>query len=217
MKVGAPIEIPTGGAKVQGDLILLKNSEGLVLFAYGSGSSRFSSRQRYVSDRLNEAGFSTLFMDLLTREEEALDLETREYRFNIPLLAERLVDAVHWARQDRELRDLKIGLFGGSTGASACLIAASKEGNKIAAVISRGGRTDLADDVLPRVTAATLFIVGSYDEDVLALNRVSFQKLRCAHKHLEIVPAATHLFEEPGKLDVVADLARDWFARYLMK
>jgi putative phosphoribosyl transferase len=214
-ELGLSVEIPIDGEKAQGDLILEKGSRGLVLFAYGSGSSRFSPRQRFVSRRLNEAGLSTLFMDLLTPGEEAIDEETREYRFNIPLLAERLDAAIRWAQRDSRTRHLKLGLMGGSTGASACLIAAAYRHSAVSAVVSRGGRTDLADEVIPSITAATLFIIGGLDSEVLALNEASFQLLKCRDKKLEVVPGATHLFEEQGKLEQVAELARDWFQIYL--
>lgn len=212
---GIPIEIPLDGKKVEGDLILEKGSKGLVLFAYGSGSSRFSPRQRFVSRRLNEAGVSTLFMDLLTPDEEAADDLTRQYRFNIPLLAGRLFAAIQWARWDERTRDLRMGLMGGSTGASASLIAAAGRPEAVSAIVSRGGRTDLADEAIPHITAATLFIVGGLDEEVLALNEASFQLLKCKYKRLEVVPGASHLFEEAGKMDRVAELARDWFKKYL--
>lgn len=214
-ELGLSVEIPIDGEKAQGDLTLKKGSKGLVLFAYGSGSSRFSPRQRFVSRWLNEAGLSTLFMDLLTPGEEAIDEETREYRFNIPLLAERLDAAIQWARRDSRTRHLKIGLMGGSTGASACLIAAAYRPSAISAVVSRGGRTDLADTVLPGITAATLFIVGSLDSDVLKLNEASFQLLECRDKKLEVVSGATHLFEERGKMEEVAELSKDWFKKHL--
>ena len=213
--LGIPIEVPLDGKKVEGDLILEKGSKGLVLFAYGSGSSRFSPRQRFVSRKLNEAGLSTLFMDLLTPVEEVLDEETGSYRFNIPLLAQRLEAAIQWAREDGRTKGLKMGLMGGSTGASACLMAAAERGAEVSSVVSRGGRTDLADEVLPLITAATLFIVGSLDEDVLALNEASFKLLKCRDKKFEVVSGASHLFEEPGKLDRVAELSKDWFEKYL--
>jgi putative phosphoribosyl transferase len=209
------IEIPIDGKKVYGDLDLIKDSKGIVLFAYGSGSSRFSPRERFVSDKLNEVGISTLFMDLLTKEEESVDEETREYRFNIPLLAERLENAILWAKKDSRTKNMKMGLFGGSTGASACLIASEKYSKDVDAVISRGGRTDLADEQISRITAATLFIVGGDDTEILELNENSFKLLKCKNKKLEIIPGATHLFEEPGKLDEVADLSAKWFIKYL--
>lgn len=209
------IEIPVDGKKVHGDLNLAEGSKGVVLFAYGSGSSRFSPRERFVSDKMNEIGISTLFIDLLTEEEEVIDEETREYRFDIPLLADRLDNAIHWAKKDARTKNMKMGLFGGSTGASACLIAAAKNPGEVAAVVSRGGRTDLADEKLPRITAATLFIIGGDDYEVLELNKMSFRLLKCKNKKIEIVSRATHLFEEEGKLEEVADLAIEWFKKYL--
>jgi putative phosphoribosyl transferase len=215
-ELGVPVEIPIDGERARGDLMLEEGSSGLVLFAYGSGSSRFSPRQRFVSRRLNEAGLSTLFMDLLTPGEEAIDEETREFRFNIPLLAERLDAAIRWTRNNERTRHLKMGLMGGSTGASACLIAAAYRPSSVSAVVSRGGRTDLADEVLPGITAATLFIVGSLDKEVQALNETSFKLLQCRDKKLEVVPGASHLFEERGKMKEVAQLARDWFQIHLV-
>jgi dienelactone hydrolase len=209
------IEIPINDKKVYGDLNLIVESKGVVLFAYGSGSSRFSTRERFVSDKMNEVGISTLFMDLLTKEEEVIDEETREYRFDIPLLADRLGAAIDWAKKDSRIKNMKIGLFGGSTGASACLIAAAKNIDDVIAVVSRGGRTDLADKINPEVKAATLFIIGGDDHDVLELNKTSFRLLKCKNKKLEIVPGATHLFEELGKLEEVADLSCQWFLKYL--
>ena len=209
------IEIPVDGKKVYGDLNLIEDSKGIVLFAYGSGSSRFSPRERFVSDKMNELGISTLFMDLLTKEEETIDEETREYRFDISLLADRLGDAIRWAKKDTRTKNMKMGLFGGSTGASACLIAAAKYFGEISVVVSRGGRTDLADEKLSQITAATLFIVGEDDYEVLELNRTSFKLLKCKNKKLEIIDGATHLFEEAGKLEEVADLACHWFLKNL--
>ncbi len=209
------VEIPVGKNKVFGDLNLISGSKGIVLFAYGSGSSRFSQRERFVSDKMNEVGISTLFMDLLTEKEEAIDEETREYRFDIPLLGDRLDAAIHWAKRDERTKDMKMGLFGGSTGASACLIAATKHLGEVVAIVSRGGRTDLADEVLSKVTAATLFIVGGDDYEVLELNEISFKLLKCKNKKLAVIPGATHLFEEPGKIEEVARLANEWFSRYL--
>lgn len=164
---------------------------------------------------MNEAGISTLFIDLLTKEEEVIDEETREYRFDIPLLADRLDNAIQWAKKDERTKNMKMGLFGGSTGASACLIASAKNPGEAAAVVSRGGRTDLADEKLPHITAATLFIVGGDDYEVLELNKMSFKLLKCENKKIEIVSGATHLFEEEGKLEEVAGLAGKWFKKYL--
>jgi pimeloyl-ACP methyl ester carboxylesterase len=215
MDLGENVVIPVEGGSVWGDLTLVPGSQGLVIFAYGSGSSRFSPRERFVSDALNRAGLSTLFLDLLTKEEEEEDRITRGYRFDIPLLAGRLASALHWAKGESRTKGLQKGLFGGSTGASACLIAAAREGGQVTAVVSRGGRTDLADEALPRVTAATLLIVGGDDEQVLALNRASLRLLRCPDRKLEVVPGASHLFEEKGKLEKVASLATQWFKTHL--
>jgi dienelactone hydrolase len=151
----------------------------------------------------------------LTKEEEVIDEETREYRFDIPLLADRLDNAIHWAKKDERTKNMKMGLFGGSTGASACLIASAKNPGEVVAVVSRGGRTDLADEKLPQITAATLFIVGEDDYEVLELNKISFRLLKCKNKKIEIVSGATHLFEEEGKLEEVADIAIKWFKKYL--
>ena len=214
MRTGKAVEIQVNKEAVHGDLILVPGSKGIVLFAYGSGSSRFSQRERFVSEKLNDAGISTLFIDLLTEEEEKIDEMTREYRFNIPLLADRLDAAVHWERKNKDTKHMKVGLFGGSTGASACLIASAKHPGEVSAVVSRGGRTDLADEQLPRIKAPTLFIVGGDDLEVLNLNEMSLKLLKC-EKKLEIVPNATHLFEEPGKLDEVAKLSIKWFKEHL--
>jgi putative phosphoribosyl transferase len=215
VNLGKAVEIPLDGISLRGDLTLLPSSTGLILFAYGSGSSRYSPRERFVSDKLNHEGFSTLFIDLLTAEEEREDAVTLEYRFNIPLLAGRLETAMDWAKRERDTSRLKMGLFGGSTGAAACLIAAAEKPERVSAVVSRGGRTDLAEEVLPRIRAATLFIVGGSDPEILELNNRSLGLLTCLEKKLEVVPRATHLFEEPGKLDEVARLACEWFKKFL--
>jgi putative phosphoribosyl transferase len=215
MKQGMEISIRAGGKVVHGDLNLGGPDSGVVLFAYGSGSSRFSSRERFVSDRLNEAGISTLFIDLLTEEEEAVDERTGKLRFDIPFLAERLSSAVIWAQKDSRTEKLKMGLFGGSTGASACLLTAAMHRDNVFAVVSRGGRTDLVDELIPKIKAATLFIVGGDDTEVLKLNRDSFRLLTCKEKKLEIIPGATHLFEEAGKLESVAELSVAWFREHL--
>ena len=189
-----------------GHLTLPDISKGLVIFAHGSGSSRFSPRNTMVADRLAARGFATLLFDLLT-ESEALD---RGNVFDIPLLAGRVVEAVHWAKTDLRVRDLPIGLFGASTGAAAALVAAARAPSDVTAVVSRGGRPDLAGDTLPQVTAATLLIVGGADCGVIELNEAAYQRLTCETR-LDIVPHATHLFEEPGALEAVVDLAADWF------
>jgi dienelactone hydrolase len=189
-------------------------AKGLVIFAHGSGSSRFSTRNRQVADFLDERGFATLLLDLLTPDEEAIDIQTAEYRFDIPRLGPRVSAAADWAATRADLRTLRIGCFGASTGAAAALIAAAERPTTIAAVVSRGGRPDLAGAALPRVEAPTLLIVGGYDEPVIELNREAMRQMR-AHVELEIVPGATHLFEEPGTLEQVSGLAARWFARYL--
>ncbi len=187
---------------------------GLVIFVHGSGSGRHSPRNRHVAEVLQEVGMRTLLLDLLTVDEERIDAQTREYRFDIPLLADRVVDVIEWVRT--HLSNQAIGLFGASTGAAAALIAAADRPNDVTAVVSRGGRPDLADDALPRVRAPTLLIVGGNDPVVEELNRQA-QSSMTVESRLEIVPGATHLFEEPGTLDVVADLAAGWFTRYLSR
>jgi putative phosphoribosyl transferase len=209
----APVRIPSGGARVDGDLAVPEGARGLVVFAHGSGSSRHSGRNRHVAGMLREGGLGTLLMDLLTPDEEAVDVVTREHRFDIPLLGRRLVDALDWIPSS-PAAGLPVGLFGASTGAAAALVAAAARPRAVAAVVSRGGRPDLAGAALPQVTAPTLLIVGSEDREVLALNRSALARLG-AHGELTVVPGATHLFEEPGALDAVAGLARDWFLRHL--
>jgi dienelactone hydrolase len=184
-----------------------------VLFAHGSGSSRHSPRNRYVASILREAGLATLLMDLLSVQEEEIDEVTAELRFDIPLLARRLVAATDWVPSEPKTAGLKIGYFGASTGAGAALQAAARDPGMIAAVVSRGGRPDLAESYLPRVAAPTLLIVGGDDEPVIEMNRDAYAQLRC-EKELVIVPGATHLFEEPGTLEQVADRAREWFQRH---
>jgi putative phosphoribosyl transferase len=187
-----------------------------VVFAHGSGSSRHSPRNQFVARTLNNAGLATLLFDLLTQEEEAVDLHTREHRFNIGLLAERLVHATKWAKQQQQTQDLRIGYFGSSTGGAAALVAAAEIPQDVGAVVSRGGRPDLAGDALPKVQAPTLLIVGGNDDIVIELNEQARDQMRCEVK-LEIVPGATHLFEEPGALEHVAQLASDWFVRHLTR
>jgi putative phosphoribosyl transferase len=208
------VQIPAGRDVLSGDLTIPENAIALVLFAHGSGSSRHSPRNQFVARTLNLAGLATLLFDLLTPEEEALDIYTREHRFNIGLLAERLVNATKWARQQEETRDLHIGYFGSSTGGAAALVAAAEIPQEIGAVVSRGGRPDLAGDALPRVQAPTLLIVGGNDDVVIELNEMARDQMRCEVK-LEIIPRATHLFEEPGALEQVAKLASDWFVDHL--
>jgi putative phosphoribosyl transferase len=208
------VQIPAGRAVLSGSLTIPENAVALVLFAHGSGSSRHSPRNQFVARTLKRAGLGTLLFDLLTPEEEALDIYTREHRFNIVLLAERLVQATNWARQQDQTRDLRIGYFGSSTGGAAALVAAAELSQDVAAIVSRGGRPDLAGDALPKVQAPTLLIVGGNDDVVIELNKMARDQMRCEVK-LEIIPGATHLFEEPGALEKVAKLASDWFAKHI--
>ncbi len=208
------VQIPAGRAVLSGNLTIPENAVALVLFAHGSGSSRHSPRNQFVARTLNRAGLGTLLFDLLTPEEEALDVHTREHRFNISLLAERLVLSTKWAGQQEETRDLRIGHFGSSTGGAAALVAAAEFPHNVGAVVSRGGRPDLAGDALPKVQAPTLLIVGGNDDIVIELNNMARDQMRCEVK-LEIIPGATHLFEESGALEHVAKLASDWFSLHL--
>jgi putative phosphoribosyl transferase len=208
------VRIPAADATLEGNLTVPENAVALVLFAHGSGSSRHSPRNQCVARTLNGGGLGTLLFDLLTPEEEEFDIYTREHRFNIDLLAERLVHATKWARQQKETRDLHIGYFGSSTGGAAALVAAAELPQDVGAVVSRGGRPDLAGDALPRVQAPTLLIVGGNDDVVIELNERARNQMRCEVK-LEIVPGATHLFEETGALEQVANFARDWFSLHL--
>jgi putative phosphoribosyl transferase len=208
------LKIPVGNVQVEGNLFLPSGTNGLVVFAHGSGSRRFSPRNQYVSKEFNKASMGTLLFDLLTPDEEEEDELTAEYRFNIPLLAERLVGTTEWLRNYPQTKDLKLGYFGASTGAAAALIAAAKLPHDIAAVVSRGGRPDLANEYLSQVKAPTLLLVGGWDEEVIELNRQAQSQLTNENK-LMIIPSATHLFEEPGKLEEVAKFAADWFLSYL--
>jgi putative phosphoribosyl transferase len=209
------VHVPAGSVTLDGNLTLPQGSRAVVLFAHGSGSSRHSPRNRYVARLLNEAKLATLLIDLLTLHEEVIDARTAQLRFDIDLLAERLVDATDWLTQFPDTKDLRIGYFGASTGAAAALAAAALRPDPVGAIVSRGGRPDLAGAALIRVRAPTLLIVGENDKQVIQLNRAALAQLRC-EKQLVIVPGATHLFEEPGALDVVARLARDWFERHLI-
>jgi len=204
------VQIQAGHAVLSGNLTIPENAVALILFAHGSGSSRHSPRNQLVARTINRASLGTLLFDLLTPEEEALDIYTREQRFNIDLLAERLVHATKWARQQEKTRDLRLGYFGSSTGGAAALVAAAELPQDIGAVVSRGGRPDLAGDALPKVQAPTLLIVGGNDDIVIELNEMARDQMRCELK-LEIIPGATHLFEEAGALERVAKLASDWF------
>jgi len=209
------VAIPLGGLALHGTLTLSPHPPGLVLFAHGSGSSRFSPRNRFVAEVLQRAGLSTMLFDLLTAEEERLDENTMHLRFDIELLAERLLGATDWAATRPELREASIGYFGASTGAAAALVAAARRPNRVAAVVSRGGRPDLAQGILSQVRAPTLLIVGGRDTPVIGMNEEAMARMLHAEVKLEIVPGATHLFEEAGALDRVAELARDWFLRHL--
>ena len=204
--------IPSG---VDGDLVVPAGASCLVMFAHGSGSSRHSSRNRYVAGVLQRSGIATLLLDLLTAAEKQLDRETAHLRFNVNLLADRLLEATAWQERESITRGLPLGYFGASTGAAAALIAAALQPSFAKAVVSRGGRPDLAGSAIPRVEAATLLIVGSLDHVVLRMNELTLAKLRC-EKQLAIVRDATHLFEEPGTLEEVARLARDWFNQHLV-
>ena len=212
--IALDLEIPAGRVALEGSLSIPPGASGIVLFAHGSGSSRRSSRNVHVAHILQAAGMATLLFDLLTRAEEDVDVDTRQHRFDIPLLAERLMHATQWLDTQTELDHPRLGYFGASTGSAAALMAAATLGERVSAVVSRGGRPDLAGEALDRVTAPTLLIVGGADSDVIELNRHAFEHLGC-EKRLAIVPRATHLFEEPGTLDEVARLAAEWFARYL--
>jgi dienelactone hydrolase len=211
-----PVQIRAGAALIDGDLAVPERAFGLVVFAHGSGSSRFSRRNKAVAQTLEQGGFATLLLDLLTRHEESIDLRTREYRFDIDRLAGRVVAAIDWAGGQSDVSGLPIACFGASTGAAAALIAAAERPDAVRAVISRGGRPDLAGGALVRVQAPTLLVVGGEDDVVIDLNRVAMRRM-VAHVELEIVPGATHLFEEPGTLEEVSRLALVWCGRYLSR
>lgn len=209
--------VPAGAVHLTGDLTVPAGATGMVLFAHGSGSSRFSSRNRKVAGVLQQAALATLLIDLLTEDEEGLDRYTAELRFDIPMLAGRLVAIADWLGRQPSCQHLPLGCFGASTGAAAALIAAAERPGRVEAVVSRGGRPDLAGPALRQVRAPALFIVGSRDQVVLDLNRDAIRELPLTTEHrLEIVNGATHLFEEPGALDQVAALARDWFRAHLI-
>jgi dienelactone hydrolase len=212
--VDRPVRLNLGDAVLNGDLRVPPNSQGLVLFAHGSGSSRYSSRNRAVADVLHQARLGTLLLDLLTEDEERTDVVTTTFRFDIPMLGDRVVAAVDWAGRYETTARLALGIFGASTGAAAALIAAARRPRAVRAVVSRGGRPDMAREALREVVAPTLLIVGGSDEVVIELNRQAFDQLSAA-KDLRIVPGASHLFEEPGTLGQVAELARDWFTTHL--
>ncbi len=199
---------------INGNLCIPKGAKAIVLFAHGSGSSRFSPRNRYVANVLDKAGLATLLIDLLTPTEEIVDLQTRQLRFDIELLTDRGIKSTDWLSKNSQTKNLKIGYFGASTGAAAALSAASQLGEKIVAIVSRGGRPDLATEMLPLVKAPTLLIVGGEDSLVIEMNKHAADKL-CSEKKLLIVPAATHLFEEPGALEQVAKAAAEWFVSHI--
>jgi putative phosphoribosyl transferase len=208
--------ISSGNARLYGDLVTPPGFAGLVLFAHGSGSGRHSARNRQVAQRLQHAGIATLLFDLLTVQEEQVDLQTREHRFDIPLLTRRMQDATEWVWSQPELHHTCIGYFGASTGSAAAIIAAARLGDRIKAVVSRGGRPDLAGvAALAAVKAPTLLIVGGADHGVIELNQEALQRLQC-EKDLIVIPGATHLFEERGALDEVAQVAASWFVRHMV-
>jgi putative phosphoribosyl transferase len=208
------VRVPAGPVELEGNLGVPEGAQGVVLFAHGSGSGRHSPRNRYVARVLREAGLATLLIDLLTPDEEEVDLRTRHLRFDIGLLAQRLASATDWLVENPDTSNLRIGYFGASTGAGAALVAAAERPEAVGAIVSRGGRPDLAGDALPLVKAPTLLIVGGNDVPVIGMNEEAMERMR-AENRLEIVPGATHLFEEPGALEEVAQLAADWFARHL--
>jgi dienelactone hydrolase len=212
--VQQPVTIAAGDVMLFGDLTLPEGASGLVVFVHGSGSSRFSSRNRWVAGELVRAGLGTLLMDLLTPEEEVEDDRTRRLRFDIPMLARRVVATLRWLAAESRTSGLRYGCFGASTGGGAALIAAAESPELVGAVVSRGGRPDLAGPLLREVRAPTLLIVGGADPVVLELNQDAYRQLRC-EKRLEVVRGATHLFEEPGTLDQVARLAQEWFSTHL--
>ncbi len=215
-KVGAAttVSITAGDVHLSGDLTLVDNAKGLVIFVHGSGSSRFSTRNRYVARALNDGGLATLLADLLTPEEETVDAVTAALRFDISMLARRTIDLIDWARSREAIATLPIGLFGASTGAAAAIIAAARRPHETGAVVSRGGRIDLAESSLEELQAPLLMIVGGLDFPVIRLHRSVMPRLRCEHRYV-VIPRATHLFEEPGALDAVADIATTWFAQHL--
>ena len=214
LELDQAIKIRSGRVQLDGELKVPQGANGIVLFAHGSGSSRHSRRNQYVARVIREAGAGTLLFDLLTKEEEAIDAYTGELRFNIEFLARRLVDATNWITSQPSTQHLRIGYFGASTGAAAALIGAVELSNIVAAVVSRGGRPDLARNALAKVKAPTLLIVGGNDDVVIELNQEALAKLTC-EKELKIVPGASHLFEEPGTLEQVAQLASNWFKKKL--
>ncbi len=208
------VRIPSGSVQLEGELIIPEGASGIVVFAHGSGSSRHSPRNRYVAGVMRDANLGTLLFDLLTPEEEQIDIKTRHLRFDIGLLSRRLASAARWLMDREDSRDLSIGFFGASTGAAAALVAAAELGERIGAVVSRGGRPDLAGESLSAVKAPTLLIVGGFDDVVIRLNEEALARLDCK-KELKIIAGATHLFEEPGTLEAAAGLAAGWFQYFL--
>lgn len=208
------VKIKISDVTLEGDLVVPDGATGLVIFAHGSGSSRHSPRNRYVAEHLQRGKLATLLVDLLTHREESIDEFTGQFRFNIPLLALRLAAIADWAQLEPETKELNIGFFGASTGGGAALAAAAAKPEMVRAVVSRGGRPDLAADALPYVRAATLLIVGEKDTKVIQLNQLAYEQLKCEKKMI-IIPGASHLFEEPGALEQVAQHARSWFLSHL--
>lgn len=214
MQQSENIVIEAGEDRLNGKLTIPEKAQAIVMFVHGSGSSRFSPRNKIVAGEINEAGLATLLFDLLTTQEDITDQLTSEFRFNVPLLSGRLIDSIDWLKRHDSSKDLPIGLFGTNTGAAAALIAAAEFPGKIGAVVSLGGRTDMASEALPGVRAPTLLIVGGYDDEALKINREASDKLSAEHR-LEIVPAATHSFREPGRLEQATQVALAWFLKYL--
>jgi pimeloyl-ACP methyl ester carboxylesterase len=212
-----PVRVRVGPVTLDGGLAIPSGASGVVVFAHGSGSSRHSPRNRFVAQTLREAGLGTLLLDLLTAAEETEDVQTADYRFDIDLLAERVVGATDWLAGQAATADLPLGYFGASTGAAAALVAAARRPERVRAVVARGGRPDLAANDLPHVRAPTLLIVGGNDLPVIGLNRQALDRLGSREKELHVVPGASHLFEEPGALEEVARLAADWFTRHLAR
>jgi putative phosphoribosyl transferase len=208
------VRISARSVTLEGNLDIPTGAGGVVLFAHGSGSGRHSPRNHYVAQELRQAGLATLLIDLLTPDEEEIDLQTRHLRFDIRMLAERLIGATDWLKREPDTRNLRVGYFGASTGAGAALLAAAERPEEIDAIVSRGGRPDLAREALAHVRAPTLLVVGENDVPVIEMNREAMERLRL-EKELKIISGATHLFEEPGALEKVARLASDWFVRYL--
>lgn len=207
------VQIEENGVVLRGDLTIPERAASIIVFAHGSGSSRHSSANKYVAERLNRSGFATLLLDLLTEQEEEEERHTMHHRFDVEMLSSRLCAAIDWLSFSAETANLNIGLFGASTGSAAALMCAAKRRLKVAAVVSRGGRPDLAQEALPYVLCPTLFLVGGFDPYVMAMNEKALRAMSC-HREIEMIPGAGHLFEEPGKLEQVATLSAWWFVRY---